>query len=344
MKDCVEDKKQEKLLPAVLHGGQQQNNQSTTFDQLKHQTKFQLLLNSVKRSLDQKSTKNQNDRQQIYLTENQGPVGAQQSQKQLVSPKPALYPMAASAYGRKQAESQEMASIGEEIEGKVLPEKSGVDSAYKPGRGIQRLNQYMSQLNNVPKHNHIQFWRTLVAEFFAPYSKIRWCVSSYRNIKQISNLFKLPWQCNMCNVKPCCGFHIIEELLPRLYKIKYEYHGSCGRIFLHYPEAAEESEHEQARITCNGQFHVVFPPDLRICSWEFCTQHHEEYIRRTSAFPQESELFILALMNIWIANTRNLYTWRFISSAYQMVEALGTPFTSQIGVAKLYERCQQVLD
>ncbi|KAI3451533.1 hypothetical protein Pfo_008198 [Paulownia fortunei] len=341
--------------PSWASNVQQLQNQSTNFDLQKtiYQNDCQLLLNSVKSSLDQRTTKNQNDPQQlsyfmrnpstttqIQIAENQGSLGARpqhsgqpgffqhqqqgQHHKQRVSPISPLSPMAARAHmnllhkmekimpnPEKQPLVEEQPLPGKQplvekqVEGEVLPEKSGVNSAYIPGRGAERLNQYLFQQRNRPKDNNIQFWRNLVAEFFAPGATKRWCVSLYKNIKQIDNLFKVAWQCDMCNVKPCCGFEISEELLPRLHKMKYdigvleehlhidtpnEYQGACGQIFLHYPKAAEESEYEQVRIVRHGQLRLVFSPDLKIRSWEFCAQHHKEYIHRNSIIPQVCQL------------------------------------------------------
>ncbi|KAL0343175.1 UNVERIFIED_CONTAM: Transcriptional corepressor SEUSS [Sesamum angustifolium] len=288
----------------------------------------QLLLNCVKSSFDQRSNRNQNDplqlshsmrhpgaTAQVQLAGNQGPLGARpqhsgqpgtfprgQHQNQRVFP---VYPMAARAHlnslrkmenakaipGKQplveeQPLCRKQPLVERQAEGEALPENPGVSSAYKPGKAAERLNQYMFQQRNRPKDNNIEFWRNLVAEFFAPSATKRCCVSQYKNIKQIDSLFKVAWNCNMCNVKPCCGFEISEELLPRLHKVKYdtgvseehlhiespnEYQGACGQIFLHHPKAAEESVHDQ------------------ICSWEFCTQNHEEYIPRSSLIPQVCE-------------------------------------------------------
>ncbi|KAL0378257.1 UNVERIFIED_CONTAM: Transcriptional corepressor SEUSS [Sesamum radiatum] len=250
--------------------------------------------------------------------------------------------------------------VERQAEGEALPENPGVSSAYKPGKAAERLNQYMFQQRNRPRDNNIEFWRNLVAEFFAPSATKR-----YKNIKQIDSLFKAAWNCNMCNAEPCCGFEISQELLPRLHKVKYdtgvseehlhiesptEHEGACGQIFLHYPKAAEESVHDQVRIVHYGQLRVIFSPDLKICSWEFCTQNHEEYIPRSSLIPQVHELgaavqnYQLSARDSSSVSPEELQkrTDTFVSAAHQMVEALGMPFISQIGIVKRYVRCLQV--
>ncbi|KAK4416704.1 Transcriptional corepressor SEUSS [Sesamum alatum] len=153
---------------------------------------------------------------------------------------------------------------------------------------------------------------------------------------------------------------ISQELLPRLHKVKYdtgaseehlhiessnEHQGACGRIFLHYPKAAEESVYDQVRIVRYGQLRVVFSPDLKICSWEFCSQNHEEYIRRSSLIPQVCELGAAVQNYQHSARHSSSVAPQNYKSAlipHQMVEALGMPFISQIGIVKRYVRCLQI--
>ncbi|KAL0332667.1 UNVERIFIED_CONTAM: Transcriptional corepressor SEUSS [Sesamum calycinum] len=340
---------------------------------------------------------------QVQLAGNQGPLGARpqhsgqpgtfpqgQHQNQRVFPVYPISPMAARAHLNSLRKMENAKAIPgkqplveeqqlcrkqplaeRQAEGEALTENPGVSSAYKPGKAAERLNQYMFQQRNRPKDNNIEFWRNLVAEFFAPSATKRWCVSQYKNIKQIDSLFKVAWNCNMCNIKPCCGFEISEELLPRLHKVKYdtgvseehmhiespnEYQGACGQIFLHHPKAAEESVHDQVRIVRYGQLRVIFSPDLKIFL-EFCTQNHEEYIPRSSflradlcIFDKVCELgaavqhYQLSARDSSSVSPEELQkrTDTFVSAAHQMVEALGMPFISQIGIVKRYVRCLQM--
>lgn len=70
------------------------------------------------------------------------------------------------------------------------------------------------------------------------------------------------------------------EVLPRLFKIKYEsgtleellyvdmpreYHNSSGQIVLDYAKAIQESVFEQLRVVRDGQLRIVFSPDLKVC-------------------------------------------------------------------------------
>jgi hypothetical protein len=69
------------------------------------------------------------------------------------------------------------------------------------------------------------------------------------------------------------------EVLPRLFKIKYEsgtleellyvdmpreYHNSSGQIVLDYAKAIQESVFEQLRVVRDGQLRIVFSPYLKV--------------------------------------------------------------------------------
>ncbi|XP_073018487.1 uncharacterized protein [Primulina eburnea] len=248
----------------------------------------------------------------------------------------------------------------------VPPEKCGSNSDYKPGSGGERVNEFVSELRNRPKDNNIKFWKKLVADFFAPHAKKRWCVSLYKKDKQIETLFsKAVWQCDLCNEKAGCGFEISGEPLPRLYKIKYdtglleehlridapsEHRDESGQIYVRYSEAVEETEYEQVRIVRYGQLRVVFSPDLKVCSWDFCSRNHEEFIRRNSITSQVHQLGAAAQNYQLSAHDVSLVPFgelrkssdMFVSSAYQIVDALKMPFISQIGIVKRFVRCLQI--
>lgn len=74
------------------------------------------------------------------------------------------------------------------------------------------------------------------------------------------------------------------EVLPRLFKIKYEsgtleellyvdmpreYHNSSGQIVLDYAKAIQESVFEQLRVVRDGQLRIVFSPDLKVAPQNF---------------------------------------------------------------------------
>lgn len=69
------------------------------------------------------------------------------------------------------------------------------------------------------------------------------------------------------------------EVLPRLFKIKYEsgtleellyvdmpreYQNSSGQIVLDYAKAIQESVFDQLRVVREGQLRVIFTPELKV--------------------------------------------------------------------------------
>ncbi|KOM48580.1 hypothetical protein LR48_Vigan07g228400 [Vigna angularis] len=238
---------------------------------------------------------------------------------------------------------------------------------YEPGMCARRLTHYMYQQQHRPEDNNIEFWRKFVAEYFAPNAKKKWCVSMYGSGRQTTGVFPQDvWHCEICNRKPGRGFEATAEVLPRLFKIKYEsgtleellyvdmpreYHNSSGQIVLDYAKAIQESVFEQLRVVRDGQLRIVFSPDLKICSWEFCARRHEELIPRRLLIPQISQLGAVAQKYQAITQnaTPNLSVPElqsncnmFVASARQLAKALEVPLVNDLGYTKRYVRCLQI--
>ncbi|CAN6927112.1 hypothetical protein Bca4012_097513 [Brassica carinata] len=238
---------------------------------------------------------------------------------------------------------------------------------YEPGMGAQRLTQYMYRQQHRPQDNNIEFWRKFVSEYFAPNAKKRWCVSMYGSGRQTTGVFPQDvWHCEICNRKPGRGFEATAEVLPRLFKIKYESgtleellyvdmpresQNSSGQIVLEYAKATQESVFEQLRVVRDGQLRIVFSPDLKIFSWEFCARRHEELIPRRLLIPQVSQLgsaaqkYQQAAQNATtdsalpeLQNNCNM----FVASARQLAKALEVPLVNDLGYTKRYVRCLQI--
>ncbi|KAF8079599.1 hypothetical protein N665_1015s0010 [Sinapis alba] len=248
-----------------------------------------------------------------------------------------------------------------------LPLRPPLKPVYEPGMGAQRLTQYMYRQQHRPEDNNIEFWRKFVAEYFAPNAKKRWCVSMYGSGRQTTGVFPQDvWHCEICNRKPGRGFEATAEVLPRLFKIKYESgtleellyvdmpresQNSSGQIVLEYAKATQESVFEHLRVVRDGQLRIVFSPDLKIFSWEFCARRHEELIPRRLLIPQVSQLgsaaqkYQQAAQNATtdsalpeLQNNCNM----FVASARQLAKALEVPLVNDLGYTKRYVRCLQI--
>lgn len=262
---------------------------------------------------------------------------------------------------------QQRSQIQQQFQQQNLPVRAPVKPAYEPGTCARRLTHYMYHQQHRPADNNINFWRKFVAEYFAPHAKKRWCVSLYGSGRQTTGVFPQDvWHCEICNRKPGRGFETTVEVLPRLCKIKYdsgtleellyvdmpqEYQNASGQIVLDYAKAIQESVFEQLRVVRDGQLRVVFSPDLKICSWEFCARRHEELIPRRLIIQQVSQLGAAAQK--YQASTQNapssLSTQdlqnncnMFFASARQLAKALEVPLVNDLGYTKRYVRCLQI--
>ncbi|KAF7130306.1 hypothetical protein RHSIM_Rhsim10G0135400 [Rhododendron simsii] len=166
------------------------------------------------------------------------------------------------------------------------------------------------------------------------------------------------------------GERVVEEttadLLPRLYQIKYdsgtleellyvdmphEYQNPSGHIILLYAKAIQQYIFEQLSIVRDGQLRIVFTPDLKIYSWEFCARNHEERIPRRIIIPQIGQLGEAAQKYQAAAQntTSSIPTQElqsncntFVTSAHQLAKALEVPVVNDLGYPKRYVRCLQI--
>ncbi|KAH7284917.1 hypothetical protein KP509_33G002300 [Ceratopteris richardii] len=181
-----------------------------------------------------------------------------------------------------------------------------------PGSCSQRVMEYMHHQRMHPVENDIGFWREFTAEFFAPSARKRWCLfrCSSGGWSQRSGIFPQElWCCEICGTSPGRGFEVSVEVMPRLYKSKFdngefeellfidrphEYRLSSGQIVLEYDKAVQESVYEQLRVVWEGQLRIIFTTELKILSWDFCAGSHEELLPRRSIVPQVNQLVALA--------------------------------------------------
>nr|GEU68131.1 hypothetical protein [Tanacetum cinerariifolium] len=262
---------------------------------------------------------------------------------------------------------QQRSSLQPQFQQHNLAMRSPAKPMYEPGMCARRLTHYMYQQQHRPEDNNIEFWRKFVAEYFAPNARKKWCVSLYGNGRHTTGVFPQDvWHCEICNKKPGRGFEATVEVLPRLFKIKYEsgtleellyvdmpreYQNSSGQIVLDYAKAIQESVFEQLRVVRDGQLRIVFSSDLKICSWEFCARRHEELIPRRLLIPQVSQLGNAAQK--YQASTQNASSSlsvpelqnncnMFVASARQLAKALEVPLVNDLGYTKRYVRCLQI--
>ncbi|KAJ6837461.1 transcriptional corepressor SEUSS-like [Iris pallida] len=239
---------------------------------------------------------------------------------------------------------------------------------YEPGTCARRLTQYMYHQQHRPQDNSIEFWKKFVSEYFSPNAKKTWCVSLYGG-RQMTGVFPQDvWHCEICNLRPGRSFATTADFLPRLYQITFangtleellyvnlphESHTALGQIVLDYPKAIEESVFEQLRVVHEGHLRIVFNPDLKISSWEFCARRHEVLIPRRSIVPQLSQLGVVVQKyqnatqstpsGLSYQDLQNSCS-SFVASARQLAKALEVPQLNELGYTKGFIRWLQIAE
>ncbi|GFQ06826.1 probable transcriptional regulator slk1 [Phtheirospermum japonicum] len=160
-----------------------------------------------------------------------------------------------------------------------IPRQGNVQTGFAPlldgSICSRRLKQYLYHLRNNTHDNGIAYWKKFVSEYYAPGSKKRRCgVVTYVVQDQARDWTKFE-------------SGMTDEILfldsPRACNI------SCGLV-LEFSKAMQESVFEKFRVVHEGKLRIVFRYDLKILSWEFCAQNHEEFLLRRFVASQVNQL------------------------------------------------------
>ncbi|KAH9290396.1 hypothetical protein KI387_034513, partial [Taxus chinensis] len=234
---------------------------------------------------------------------------------------------------------------------------------------LRVLTEYIQEQKKMKEKNDIGSWRKLVSDFFAPGATERWCLSSYSS-SQISRnaqgLFPMEyWFCNICGVQPGRGFEYGTDVLPRLFKIKYDsglldehlcldtaeesYMVSPGKHVLVFPRAVHESVFQELRVVRYGKLRVTFNNYHKILTWEFCTKVHDEVVPRKNLLQQAQQLTKLVMeteQENFDKDAANLkaHCNAFTVCAKQLKAKLEAPNVNDLGFSKRYVRCLQIAE
>lgn len=270
-------------------------------------------------------------------------------------------------------QQQQQMQLRQQLQQQGVQPVSAVKRPYDGG-GVcsRRLMQYLYHQRQRPSDNTIAYWRKFVTEYYSPRAKKRWCLSLYDNVGHHS-LGVFPqaamdaWQCDICGSKSGRGFEATFEVLPRLNEIKFgsgvidellfldlprECRFPSGLMMLEYGKAVQESVYEQLRVVREGQLRVVFTPDLKILSWEFCARRHEELLPRRLVAPQVNQLLQVAQKcQSTIAESgsdgvsqQDLQTNSnmVVTAGRQLARSLELQSLNDLGFSKRYVRCLQI--
>ncbi|VAI71199.1 unnamed protein product [Triticum turgidum subsp. durum] len=277
-----------------------------------------------------------------------------------------------------------LAQPGIQLAGPVrTPVESGLCS--------RRLMQYLYHKRYRPDDNPITYWRKLIDEYFAPRSRERWCVSSYEKPGNTSVAIPQTspgtWCCDICNThsgkgyednqqyyflrKPLCikiaNKKATSEILPRLCQIRFD-HGvkdeylfldmpnefrlPNGLLLLEHAKVVQKSIYEHQHVTHEGQLRIIFTPELKIMSWEFCSRKHDEYVTRKFLTDQVTHM-LRATQNYQATVTKNGPAGlsndeaqnacnQFASASRQLAKNIDHHSLNEHGLSKRYVRCLQI--
>ncbi|KAK9063221.1 hypothetical protein SSX86_017091 [Deinandra increscens subsp. villosa] len=272
----------------------------------------------------------------------------------------------------QQQQQQQQLQLRQQLQQQNLQPANAMKRPYDGGVCSRRLMQYLYHQRQRPADNSISYWRKFVAEYYSPRAKKRWCLSLYDNVGHHS-LGVFPqaamdaWQCDICGSKSGRGFEATFEVLPRLNEIKFgsgvidellfldlprEYRFPSGIMVLEYGQAVQESIYEQLRVVREGRLKVIFTPDLKILTWEFCARRHEELLLRRLVAPQVNQLLQVAQKcQTTIAESgsdgvsqQDLQTNSnmVVTAGRQLARSLELQSLNDLGFSKRYVRCLQI--
>ncbi|KAM3194850.1 hypothetical protein ACQJBY_071090 [Aegilops geniculata] len=257
-----------------------------------------------------------------------------------------------------------LAQPGIQLAGPVrTPVESGLCS--------RRLMQYLYHKRYRPDNNPITYWRKLIDEYFAPRSRERWCVSSYEKPGNTSAAIPQTslgtWRCDICNTHSGKGYEATSEILPRLCQIRFdhgvkdeylfldmpnEYRLPNGLLLLEHAKVVQKSIYEHQHVTHEGQLRIIFTPELKIMSWEFCSRKHDEYVTRKFLTDQVTHM-LRATQNYQATVTKNGPAGlsndeaqnacnQFASASRQLAKNIDHHSLNEHGLSKRYVRCLQI--
>ncbi|VAI71198.1 unnamed protein product [Triticum turgidum subsp. durum] len=217
-----------------------------------------------------------------------------------------------------------LAQPGIQLAGPVrTPVESGLCS--------RRLMQYLYHKRYRPDDNPITYWRKLIDEYFAPRSRERWVHGVVIFVIRIR------------------GKDMDEYLF---LDMPNEFRLPNGLLLLEHAKVVQKSIYEHQHVTHEGQLRIIFTPELKIMSWEFCSRKHDEYVTRKFLTDQVTHM-LRATQNYQATVTKNGPAGlsndeaqnacnQFASASRQLAKNIDHHSLNEHGLSKRYVRCLQI--
>ncbi|KAK9668202.1 hypothetical protein RND81_13G041000 [Saponaria officinalis] len=236
---------------------------------------------------------------------------------------------------------------------------------------VRRLKSYVHHRRQRPLDNSICYWRSFVGHFYSPLAKKKTCFSKYAHLGGHSHgVFSSAetWNCEICGSTSGKGFVETFDILPRMNQLYFNAGGVVdellyldisnekrlpdGSLMLCFLKAIQESIYKQCRVVHEGKLRVIFTPQLKIISWDFCVQHHEVVLPRRLIAAQVNDVIKGATKsknNVDTEGRDGIQNQDFPSNgnrvaaaARKLATTVEQPHVSDLGLSKHFVRSLQV--
>ncbi|VAI69202.1 unnamed protein product [Triticum turgidum subsp. durum] len=206
-----------------------------------------------------------------------------------------------------------------------------VRTPVESGLCSRRLMQYLYHKRYRPDNNPITYWRKLIDEYFAPRSRERWVHGVVIFVIHIR------------------GKDMDEYLF---LDMPNEFRLPNGLLLLEHTKVVQKSIYDHQHVTHEGQLRIIFTPELKIMSWEFCSRKHDEYVTRKFLTEQVTHM-LRATQSYQATVTKNGPAGlsndeaqkacnEFASASRQLAKNIDHHSLNEHGLSKRYVRCLQI--
>ncbi|AQK80078.1 putative transcriptional regulator SLK2 [Zea mays] len=123
-------------------------------------------------------------------------------------------------------------------------------------------------------------------------------------------------------------------------------------MVLEHAKVVQKSVYEHLHVIHEGHLRIIFTPELKIISWEFCSRRHEEYTTRKTIAPQVNNLLQVVQKYQAVVtesgsagisnNDAQTICNMFVTASQQLAKNLEHHTLNEHGLSKRYVRSLQI--